>query len=269
MKDNMKNLTMTYMPGLWAVLLLAIVCAGQVMDCASREGTASPGGVDEVLDKLQTTVQSLRDYQAEIEYAFEQPLLESKTLRRGRVMYRRSQKASNLRVNFETLKQDEQQAEPYREYFIFDGVWLTHIDYQVKSVQKRQLAEADKPMDAFDLARGSMPIIGFSATEDLRKEFTIELVTSASAAPQEDMIQLHLTVKPGSAYEQDYQAIDFWIDKQLHLPVRVDALTTEEDVYRIRFLRPKVNKGIADGMFEVEVPTDFGAPEIIPLDANS
>ena len=265
----MKQMTMSYTPGLWAVLLLTIAGAGQAADCASCDTAAASSKVDEILNKLQRTVQSLRDYQADLEYIFDQPLLESKTLRRGRVMYTRSQKDSHLRVNFETLKQDEQPAEPYRECFIFDGVWLTHIDYQVKSVQKRQLAEADKPVDAFDLARGNMPIIGFSATEDLRKEFAIELVTSAAAAAPADMIQLHLTVKPDSAYEQDYQAIDFWIDKKLHLPVRVDALTTEDDVYRIRFLKPKVNKGIADSTFKIEVPTDFGTPEIIPLDANS
>ncbi len=122
-------------------------------------------------------------------------------------------------------------------------------------------------MDAFDLARGNMPIIGFSATEDLTKEFGIELVEPDSVS-KDNRVQLHLTAKPDSAYDEDYRAIDFWIDKKLNLPVRVDALTAEDDIYRIQFRKVKVNQGITDSAFELELPAGFGAPEIIPLDAN-
>ena len=101
----------------------------------------------------------------------------------------------------------------------------------------------------------------------MTKEFDIELV-KPGAAKQEDTIHLHLKVRSGSAYEQDYRAIDFWIDKQLNLPMRVDAVTTEDDIYCIRFLQAKVNQGLTPGVFEVELPAGFGAPEIIPLDAN-
>jgi len=263
----MKKKTITYVSWLWTAVFLGIACTVQAADGKSGESTCPSSDVNEVLDKLQATVRSLQDYQGQIEYVEEQPLLESSMLRKGNVFYRRMKKRSYLRVDFETLKQDDMKEQVYREYFIFDGVWLTHIDYQVKTIQKRQLTEVDKPMDAFELARSNMPIIGFSATEDLRKEFDIELVKPSSAG-KDDRIQLHLTVKPDSAYEEDYRAIDFWIDKKLNLPVRVDAVTTEDDIYRIRFLKTKVNQGIADSVFEIEVPAGFAAPEIIPLDAN-
>jgi len=249
------------------VTCFLLVCPALAAECKSGDAACPSMELVEVLDKLQATVQSLQDYQGQIEYLFEQPLLESKMLRKGKVSYTRTKKNSCLRVDFETLKQDDQKQQAYREYFVFDGVWLTHIDYQVKSIQKRQMAEKGKPVDAFELARGNMPIIGFSATEDLRKEFNIEL-DQAALTSKDGPIQLHLTVKPGSAYEEDYKTIDFWIDKKLNLPVRVDAITTEDDIYRIRFLKAKVNQGIADSVFGIEVPPGFGTPEIIPLDSN-
>jgi len=263
----MKKKTITYVSYLLTVVFMGIVCTGQGADSKSGDSACRSSEVNEVLDRLQATVRSLRDYQAQIEYLFEQPLLESKMLRKGNVSYIRTKERSHLRVDFETLKQDDQKQQAYQEYFVFDGVWLTHIDYQVKSIQKRQLAEVDKPMDAFDLARGNMPIIGFSATEDLRKEFDVELIKPVVQA-MANTVQLRLTVKPDSPYEEDYRAVDFWIDKKLNLPVRVDALTTEDDVYRIRFLEAKVNGGIADSVFEVEVPAGFAVPEIIPLGGN-
>jgi outer membrane lipoprotein-sorting protein len=263
----MRKMTTTCASRMCIVTCFLLACAAQAAESKSADAACPSSELIEVLDKLQATVQSLQDYQGQIEYLFEQPLLESKMLRKGKVSYTRTKKNSCLRVDFETLKQDDQKQQAYREYFVFDGVWLTHIDYQVKSIQKRQMAEVGKPVDAFDLARGNMPIIGFSATEDLRKEFDIEL-NQAALASKDGPIQLHLTVKPGSAYEEDYKAIDFWIDKKLNLPVRMDAITTEDDIYRIRFLKAKVNQGIADSVFAVEVPPGFGTPEIIPLDSN-
>jgi len=265
---KMKKKSIACVLGLWTALYLGPTCTGQAADDGGCGRSTCPlSGVEEILSKLQTTVQSLKDYQGQIEYIEEQPLLETKILRRGKLSYVRMKTRSYLRVDFETLKQDDLKEQPYREQFIFDGVWLTHVNYQVKSIQKRQLAETGKPVDAFDLARGNMPIIGFSTTEDLTKGFDIELV-EPGAASEEGRIQLHLKVKSGSAYEEDYQAIDFWIDKALNLPVRVDAVTTEEDIYRIRFLKSRVNQGIASSAFELELPAGFGAPEIIPLDAN-
>ena len=68
-----------------------------------------------------------------------------------------------------------------------------------------------------------------------------------------------------SIYKDDYTFIDFWIDRKLNLPAKVVAVTTEEDIYEIKFLQPKVNKAINKKVFDFEIPKKFGEPEIIPL----
>ena len=179
---------------------------------------------------------SLKSYQCKVEYLFSQPVLESKTLRTGSLYYARFGNGSKLRINFDTLTQDDGPQQKYVEHYIFDGQWLTHIDYQIKQVQKRQLAEANEPIDAFELAKRNFPIIGFSKTDDLKKEFDINVVNRLIPRKRNpNLIHLHLKVKPDSQYKDDYKSVEIWIDKELMLPAQIDR-----GFNRGRYLRDKI-----------------------------
>jgi outer membrane lipoprotein-sorting protein len=220
--------------------------------------------VDTALRRLNEKTLALKSYQAKVEYRFTQPLLESRALRKGVLYFVKSEKKSKLRMNFETLKQDDEKEQKYIEQFVFDGTWLTQIDYQIKAVKKYQLAEPNQPTDAFDLASRNLPIVGFSRVEDLTKQFEIELVEQDQEKPQ-DYIRLHLKVKPDSIHKDNYTRVDFWIDKKLGLPAKIAAVSTEEDIYEIKLLAPKVNQPIDEKVFDFEIPKGFGEPEIVPL----
>jgi outer membrane lipoprotein-sorting protein len=226
---------------------------------------AQPDPVEKVLKQLKQETERVESYQARIEYLFKQPLpgFESQTLRKGILYYQKFGKKSKLRMNFKTLKQDDEKEQKYIEQFIFDGIWLTDIDYQIKHVTKRQLAEPNEPVDAFELVKRNFPIIGFTKVEELKKEFEIKLIEQAGTKPP-PFIQLHLKVKPDSTYKDDYTSIDFWIDKKLGLPVKIIAVSTEEDIYEIRMLKPKVNKKIDKKVFDFKIPKGFTI-DITPL----
>jgi len=252
-------------------LLLATVntclaggCMGSL--AGSEAERADANSVEVVLERLKKQTTELKSYQCRIEYLFSQPVLDSETLRKGVLYYAKSDGKSKLRINFQTLKQDDEKEQKYIEQYIFDGVWLTHIDYQIKHVQKRQLTEPNEPVDAFELASQNFPIIGFSKVEDLKKQFEIKLV-ELEGKERQDFIKLHLKVKPDSIFKDDYTSIDFWIDKKLGLPAKIVAITTEEDIYQIKFLKAKVNKKLDEKVFEVRVPRGFGK-EIIPLNVK-
>lgn len=219
--------------------------------------------VEVVLTKLSQKTKELKYYQTRVEYKFIQPLFESTTLRKGALYYAKSKSKSKLRVDFKTLKQDDEKEQQYREEFIFDGVWLTQINHQIKQVRKRQMTEPNKPVDAFELASRNLPIVGFAKIQDLKKQFEIKLVEQ-QGDEQANFIHLHLKVKPDSTYKDNYTSIDFWIDKKLGLPARITAVSTEEDIYQIKLLKPMVNKPIDTNVFEFKVPDNFGK-EIIPL----
>jgi outer membrane lipoprotein-sorting protein len=218
------------------------------------------GSVNAILEGIQKAAAGLKSYQCKVDYLFSQPVLESKTLRTGDLLYARLGAGSKLRINFNTLSQDDGPQQNYKECYIFDGLWLTHIDYQIKQVQKRQLAEANEPIDAFELAKRNFPIIGFSKSEDLNKQFDVNL-----AGYSNGLTLLQLKVKPDSQYADQYKSVDIWLDKISMLPSKIEAVSTEGDIYDIRFIDPKANRTIDKKAFEFTIPADFGKPEIIPL----
>jgi len=256
----------------WILLLLSGICwAGTNTDSStgSRAKDTDVNSVQTILEQLRDRTAKIQSYQAEVEYRYRQPLLESESVRRGLLYYARFGQRSKLRVNFQTLKQDDEEEQKYVEHFIFDGVWLTYIDYETKQPKMYQLAEPNKPVDAFELASKNLPIIGFTKIEDLKKHFEIKLV-EPTTGEEKSFIQLHLKTSPASIYKDRYSSIDFWIDRKLGLPAKVIAVTTEpeppsSDIYEIRLLKPKVNQKIDDKVFESTIPQGFSEPEVVPL----
>ena len=166
---------------------VALVLLLTVSNCwagGCKEGLAAqqpekvkPDPVETVLKQLNQKTKQLKSYEARIEYRFSQPLFESETLRKGVLYYARfGKKKTKLRINFQTLKQDDEKEQKEILQFIFDGIWLTQIDYQIKTVRRHQLADpnehkdANEPRDAFELASRNLPIIGFTKIENLKKQ---------------------------------------------------------------------------------------------------
>jgi outer membrane lipoprotein-sorting protein len=222
-----------------------------------------PNALDKVLKNLQDKAVALKSYRVNMDYLFKQPLLESQQRRTGVLYYAKSDKKSDLRIDFRTLRQDQDKEQKYEQQYLFDGVWLLEVDQQLKTATKRQLAEPNKPLDALSLASKQVPVLGFSQVDDLRKQFEIELVAEppGQAAPRQ---HLHLKVKPDSVYKDDYTTIDLWIDAKIGLPVQVNAVTPEDDVYEIKLTDPQVNAPLDPKLFLIEVPRDFSM-EVIPL----
>jgi outer membrane lipoprotein-sorting protein len=240
--------------------IIILLPAAGCCPAATNAVAADANSVRETLKKLEQQTAKLNSYEGQIEYLFSQPLLDSKTLRKGVLYYQRTGEKTLLRINFETLKQDEGPEQKYVEHFIFDGAWLTHIDYQIKTVERRQLAEPNDAIDVFELASKNFPIVGFAETGELEKQFEIKPAVKQAGG----LTGLYLKPKADSIYKNNYTSIEFWIDERYYLPARITAVSTEKDIYEIRFNSPKVNKGIDKAVFEVKIPEGFGE-QIIPL----
>ncbi len=268
-----------------AVILLWTLSLCLACECPKSSDTERPveekvNKVDTVLKQLNKKARELTSYEAQIEYGFVQPLLESETLRKGVLYYAKLDEKSKLRLNFQTRKLEDEEEEKYIEQYIvldgadlthpghqFKGTWAVQIDYEMEGIKYYQLAEVrdpNKPVDVFNLASRNFPMVGFTKIEDMKKQFEVTLVEQKKSEP-ENFIQVHLKVKPNSVYQDDYKYIDFWIDEKLGLPAKVVAVTTEEEIYRIKFIKAKVNKKIDSKVFEFKIPEGFDEPEIMPL----
>lgn len=270
-------------------ILLSTACIGCASECAAGSNAQSKNPVDEVLEQLNKKTSELKSYQCQIEYRYIQKLPESEALRKGILYYAKSGQKSAMRINFNTLKQEDEAEQKYIEQYIvldgdrltdsnheFKGIWLVHLDYEMSQVKYYQIAEPNDPNaseDVFDLAGRNLPMLGFGRIDDLKKQFDIELVEQKKSEAA-DFAQVHLKVKPNSVYKDDYISIDFWIDKKLGLPVKIYAVTTEPeppfgDVYEIKLLKPVINENIDEKVFEFKIPSGFGEPDIIPLKKDS
>lgn len=248
------------------LLVVGIGLAGCPAEAADSNcpGQTKLNPVDKVLEKLKKTTSELKSYEVQVEYVFSQPLFDSRSLRKGVLYYAKYGKKSRLKVDFRTMQQDDEKQKKYSEQFIFDGVWLIHIDAQIKHVKKVQLAEPNEPVDGFELVKRSFPIIGFSKVEELKKDFEITLLPQK----QDELglfTKLRMKVKSGSRYKDDYSSIDFWVDNKTSLPGRIVAVSTEEDVYEIRLLKAKVNQKIDEKMFDYVIPSGYTS-DVITLE---
>ncbi len=226
-------------------------------DDLPQENPPGQRTLDEILDRLRQKTATLKSYQADIYYLFIQDpdLLDSRTLRRGVIYYQKDKTSSRVRIDFKTQKQDDGKEEKHREQFLFDGVWLTKIDYQLKTADFYQKARENAPVDVFQFISYSFPIVGFSKTENLRKQFEIKILEQP--ADPNKPVWLHLKVKKDSTYKDDYRNIDFWIDGRSFLPSRIVAKSTEDDIYDVRFLNMARNKIFKNTVFTVEIPESF------------
>lgn len=216
-----------------------------------------------VLDKLAERAGGLESYQCKVDYLFKQVLLESQSRRKGVLYYAKFDNRSYLRIDFDTLQQNEEKERKSREQFFFDGVWLTYVDHELKSVEQHQMAEPNNPVDAFTLVSRRVPVVGFSQIHDLEKQFEIELVEQAPSEASA-FHQLHLKAKPDSMYKDDYSTINFWIDKKQGLPAKIVAVDAEQDIHEIRLTDARINSGIRRNVFNVDIPADFSV-ERVPL----
>lgn len=213
--------------------------------------------LEDILKRLRYNNSRLESYKCKVRYLVIQDpeLMDSRTLRKGILYYKKDDSGSRIRVNFDTVKQDDETEQKQNEQFIFDGVWLTKIDYSMKKVDHYQQSQLTKPLDVFEFVSHNFPIVGFSKIENLHKQFEIKIVEKPAKSGKP--IRLHLKVKKDSVYKDDYTEIDFWIDSKTFLPARVVSHSTEDDIYDIQLINAEINKNLKNTVFKVENPKDF------------
>ena len=232
----------------------------QPSEPAKPQEKPSQCGTDElgeILAKMKKATQQLTSCQAEISYLFIQDpdLLDSKTLRNGMLYYQKDDDRSQLRIRFDDIKQEDFPPEERREEYLFDGVWLTRIDFKLKQIDRIQQAPEDNPIGVFELISHNFPLIGFANIDQLSSDFDIQIPEETN--DPNEAVHLLLNVKKGSKYAKEYQKIDFWVTPDSYMPERIVAHAAQGDIHDIKFNELQINKKFKNAVFTVETPPDF------------
>jgi hypothetical protein len=247
-------------PLAWATISGCTKSENQPSDPSASKKQSSEcnaGEIDEILLKMHNATKQLKSCQAKLSYLFIQDpdLLDSKTLQNGMFYYQISDGRSQLRIRFDDIKQEDFDPENRREEFLFDGVWLSRIDFKLKQIDLYQKAPEDKPIGVFELISHNFPLVGFSNIEQLRKDFDVRLPEKPNRSDKS--IRLLLSVKKGSKYENEYKKIDFTADGETFMPQQIVAYSSQGDIYDIKFTEFEINKKLKKAIFTIETPLDF------------
>lgn len=255
---------------LWVLVILpgfTLVCADSGCSSEKARGSRSAENavknqdkdsvvISEILNKINSASQNLKTCEARLSYLFIQDpeLLDSRTLRNGMLYFKKEKNRSNLRIRFDDIKEDDFNPKKEREEILFDGVWLTHIQYKLEQVDRYQQAPEDKPIGVFELINDSFPMIGFSGSDQIQNEFDIKL---DKAEEPNSLPCLILTVQKESKYKENYNKILFWVDKDTSFPRKVIAYTPQGDESHVEFDYLNVNKKLENTVFKLETPKHF------------
>lgn len=213
--------------------------------------------VKQILDEMHKAAQTLISLQADVDYLFIQDpeLLEARSVRQGTLYYSKGTPRSNLRISFHTVQQDEEEPQSRPEHYLFDGVWLTKIDWAMETVDLYQKAPADQPVGVFDFISHNFPMVGFTDPQKLEKEFYIS-VSPVPAEPNE-LQHLFLKVREDSIYKDDYTKIEVWVNRRTWLPVRLTAVSVQGDFLDLKWHDLRTNEPIQPEVFRIEIPAHF------------
>ncbi len=176
----------------------------------------------------------------------------------------------NYAVSFTTLLIDDRQ-ETIAEHFIFDGRWFVERLPDEKQFNKRELVPAGQTLDPMELMRDAPFWVSLGHDQDrLLASYDAELLpTTQSLIDNENFpelgffaelptivgtVQLKLTPKPGSGFEDDWEWVRIWINPDTLLPALYIKAQWTGDLQIVELFATKTNTDIPAETFDTTTP---------------
>lgn len=176
----------------------------------------------------------------------------------------------NYAVSFNTLIIDDRQ-ESIAEHYIFDGRWFIERLPEEKQFNKRELVPMGQTLDPMELMRDAPFWVSLGHDQErLLASYDAELLpTTDSLIANADFpelaffaelphvsntVQLKLTPKPGSGFEDDWEWVRIWIDPEtLHPSLYIKSEWTG-DLQIVDLFSVKANTDIPASVFDTTTP---------------
>jgi len=171
-------------------------------------------------------------------------------------------------VRFDTLQLDDRESD-IREHYIFDGRWFVERLPDQKQFNKRELVAVDEELDPMELMREAPFWVSLGRNTDrVFESYTIELLDHTAglvnnadfpelsflAETVEDAQQIMLTPKPGSGFEDDWEWVRIWFDKNTLLPKLYVKADWTGDLQIVQLFDVKTNTELNPSLFDTTTP---------------
>ncbi len=242
------------------IILMTAACVLQAQQACCTKGAKDDVCTDaaKLLKAVAEKGEKLKSFSSNIMYSLtEDPdIFETTTVYTGTFRFLKTDKRQYAMIDFTTRQEDELPVEKYQQRYLFDGVWLTRIDYQLKQVNRDQLAPEDKPENVFQLISKDFPLIGFSGVDTLSGGYDTKLIESA--AGDKSVCVLALTPKEKPDGEIKYSDIQFSIDRSTLLPKSIRAVSAaDKSICVIELDGAAVDGKVDEKRFKLTIPEGF------------
>lgn len=227
--------------------------AANAAPAGAGAGALTPqSSVDEILDALDRRGDELKDFTADVTLADTDTALGNETKLTGRMwMQRIGQDDARLRVNFDRRVVNDQARGERQEFMLANGM-LTERNYTDTTEIRRQVLEPGQKMNLLKLGEGPFPLPLGQDKADVHRMFEVKKVAPAADDPA-GTVHVQLVPKKGSQFESRFATIDFWVDPQSRMPVRIVTQDPNQTTERTTELKEiKVNTNLTDKDFQLE-----------------
>lgn len=238
-------------------LLATSAQAGGPLAANTRAGVSSK--VLAALDGLEKLGKTVKNLQGKLRLEKIETLVDDKTIKEGRLYYKREKEEIRFRITFEDTIYDRRRIkEP--EHFVFANRWLTHRQERIKREDRYEVTRQGQPSsDLMRIGKSPLPIPIGQKTEEVLKNFKVTLIEPDEKVDPEKIETVHLKLVPKKKVESTVSPrLEFWLRTKDYLAVRSQWENDSGDIFTADITDLKINKRIKDKDFKLgRLPRDY------------
>jgi outer membrane lipoprotein-sorting protein len=217
-----------------ACLALALILLVPVPRAFAGQGSYT---LDQVYAKIDEASKAFKSTEANVQREYTTVIVNETEVKTGKFYYMR--RGTEPRVKLELVKPDVQ-------YALIDRGKVQFYSPAIKQVQEASIVGSRDTVEMY-MALG----FGQSSTE-LKANFDVSLGPDEVVGGQKTSV---LNLKPKST-SSPFQMIQLWLDQKAWHSDQIKIIEKSKDYLVIKFTNVKMNAGIPDSRFKLDLPKD-------------
>ena len=175
-----------------------------------------PPEVEAVLDRLEKADAELMDLRAKVRYSVLQLIKANKDdpddvqIYVGSIKFLKQPEPTQFFIHFEKRSEDNKWVNDAKQWFIFDGEWLTTAKENGKTVEREQIVRPGEKSEFYKLGKGPFPLPFGQKKADVLEHFYVQLAPPSKDDPK-STDHLICTTKPDSSMANQFERIDLFV----------------------------------------------------------
>ncbi len=172
--------------------------------------------VEAVLDRLEKADAELMDLRAKVRYSVLQLVKANEDDPDdvqhyiGTIKFLKQPEPTQFFIHFEKRSEGTTWANDAKQWFIFDGEWLTTAKENGKTVEREQIVRPGEKSEFYKLGKGPFPLPFGQKKADVLAHFYVQLAPPSKDDPT-STDHLICTTKPDSSLANQFKRIDLFV----------------------------------------------------------